>query len=87
MANPVKPHAFELHKLSCSKCASVDIAKPATLANCCFPGAPLLRDYLHALKEPEVRKQAAALKRQFTQQDGKSYNTTKKKLKEVTKYK
>lgn len=83
-----KQHEFEIHRLGCKQCETVVIEKPATLVNCCLLGAPLLRDYLNALSEPAMRKQMNALKRQFTQDaDGKNYGTTKKKLKEVIKYK
>lgn len=88
MANQLdKPHDFEVHVYGCKKCASVDTQKPATLVNCCLIGAPLLRDYLHSIMDPIARKRAAAIKKQFTQSEGKNHNTTKKKLKEAMKYK
>lgn len=83
-----REHDFETHKSGCNKCALVDVGKPSTLVQCCWVGAPLLRDYLNALSAPAVRKQNAALKRQFTQDaDGKNYSATKQKLREVMKYK
>lgn len=84
----IKEHEFIIHKRSCKHCGSVDIAKSATLANCCLAGAPLLRGYLNFLAAPAARKQNAALKRQFTQEaDGKNYHASKQKLKEVMRYK
>lgn len=84
----IKEHEFITHRKACSPCQSVDIAKPATLVNCCLQGAPLLRAYLNFLAAPAARKQNAALKRQFTQEaDGKNYHTSKQKLKEVMRYK
>lgn len=66
----------------------VDKDKPATLVHCCLIGAPLLRNYLSELVKPDVARQNKQLKRQFTQQeDGKSYKTTGKRLKEVMRYK
>lgn len=82
-----KQHEFEVHRLGCEKCKTVLLEKPATLVNCCLLGAPLLRDYLNALSAPAARKQMNALKRQFTQQEGKNYNASKQKLREVMKYK
>lgn len=83
-----KVHEFENHRYGCKQCIPVDINKPATLANCCLVGAPLLRDYLNFLAAPMARKQNNSLKRQFLQEaDGKVYRTSKQKVKEVMKYK
>jgi GrpB-like predicted nucleotidyltransferase (UPF0157 family) len=83
-----REHEFETHRHSCQQCASVDTGRPATLVNCCLAGAPMLRDYLNALSAPAARKAMSALKRQFTQdEEGKVHGTTKKKLKEVMRYK
>jgi GrpB-like predicted nucleotidyltransferase (UPF0157 family) len=83
-----REHEFETHKHGCKQCASIEIERPATLVNCCLAGAPLLRDFLNAISAPAMRKQMAALKRQFTQDaEGKTHCTTKQKLKEVMRYK
>lgn len=79
---------FNNHRAGCAKCRTVEIGKPATLVNCCHEGAPLLRDYLADLVKPEIARQKKQLKREFMQEsDGKVYTTTKKKLKEVMRYK
>lgn len=79
---------FLQHKSGCAKCQLVDIDKPATLVNCCLIGAPLLREHLVNIVKPEIAKQNKRLKREFMQEsDGKVYTTTKKKLKEVMRYK
>jgi GrpB-like predicted nucleotidyltransferase (UPF0157 family) len=84
----IKPHDFEIHKLSCQKCINVHTDQPKTLVECCINGAPLLRDYLKTLAAPALRKQNAALKRQFSvEADGKSYHASKRKLAEVMRYK
>jgi hypothetical protein len=84
----VKVHEFTTHKYSCNQCISIDIDKPATLANCCLVGAPLLRDYLNTLIAPTIRKRQAALRSEFQKEaDGKSYRTTKTKLNEVMRFK
>jgi hypothetical protein len=76
------------HRVGCDKCKTVEISKPATLANCCLTGAPLLRDYLNSLIAPHERKRQAAIKEQFNKnQDGTSQKTTRAKLKEVMRYK
>jgi hypothetical protein len=83
-----KVHEFTTHKFDCKQCISIDISKPATLANCCLKGAPLLRDYLNSLSAPIIRKRNSALKAQFErQQDGTSQRTTRAKLKEVMRFK
>jgi hypothetical protein len=79
---------FLQHKSGCHKCQLVDIDKPSTLVNCCLIGAPLLRDYLSNLVKPDIARQNRQLKREFMREsDGKVYTTTKKKLKEVMRYK
>lgn len=83
-----KVHEFITHKYSCKQCISIDVDKPSTLSNCCLTGAPLLRDYLVTLSAPAQRKKSQAIKRLFTQEaDGKNYQTTRQKIKEVIKYK
>jgi hypothetical protein len=83
-----KVHEFTTHKFDCKQCISIDISKPATLANCCLKGAPLLRDYLNSLTAPIIRKRQSALRDQFNKEsDGKSYRTTKAKLNEVMRFK
>ena len=85
----MKEHEYIGHKSVCPKCMTVDIDKPATLANCCHQFAPVLRDYLNHIATPAYKAQQKALKRQFTVDpvDGKSYKTTKKKLAEEMRYK
>lgn len=81
-------HPFELHCISCVQCKSVNINSPSTLINCCYEGASMLRDYLHFMEESKHKKEIAQLKRQFAQNiNGKSTIVSKKKLKEVMKYK
>jgi hypothetical protein len=83
-----KVHEFTTHKHDCKQCISVDISKPATMANCCLKGAPLLRDYLNSLAAPIARKRQATLRDEFNREaDGKSYRTTKAKLNEVMRFK
>jgi hypothetical protein len=79
---------FNNHRMTCKKCQSVNPSETKTLSNCCHEGAPLLRDYLNSLVAPAIRKKQAALKAEFSKEaDGKSYRTTRAKLKEVMRFK
>ena len=50
------------HWPGCDKCRTVTIDKPATLANACAQGSPLLMEELAKRQAPEVKKQAAEVK-------------------------
>jgi hypothetical protein len=76
------------HVSICDKCASVDIAKTASLINCCLVGAPMLRFYLSELAKPDIARRNKHLKASFNQQlDGESFKAGGKKLKQAMRYK
>lgn len=83
-----KPHSFEIHKQSCTKCAMVDCDQTKTFVNCCAEGSKMLLDFVHIFAERKYKSEQARLKREFMKEaDGKIYKTTKAKIKLITKYK
>lgn len=83
-----KIHEFEIHIQSCEKCASVDMDKTSSMANCCAKGAPLLMDFISEKQTAIAKKMQKALKHQFLQmEDRKVYKTTSSKVKMITRYK
>ena len=66
------------HYAGCEKCRTVDLSKPATLANACAdPGAPLLKEELRKRQAPVVTKARKEVEEwakktgAFTEFDGK----------------
>lgn len=81
------PEVFAKHQDGCAGCLKWDQGRPATLANVCVEGAPMVKRLLEIAARPAVSARRRAEREQAEAQGLLRHKASKEQLRNVTRYK